>query len=78
MRILKAMGFVSIKILNDFSSISGWKYVTVDRFVSNIVNISRKRAIITNKGALFRKENIEKLGFFKKISYETIFVKLDV
>ena len=35
-------------------------------FVSNIVNISRKTAIIRNKGALFRKENIKKLGFSLK------------
>ena len=38
-------------------------------FLSNIVNISRKGAIIRNKGAFFREENIEKFGF------ETIFVK---
>ena len=43
--------------------------------VNNIVDISRKRAIIRNKGALFNREKIEKLGFFLKISYETIFVK---
>ena len=50
--------------------------VTVDRcFLSNIVNISRKRAIIRNIGAYFREENIEKFGFFLKIVYETIFVK---
>ena len=48
--------------------------VTVE-FVSNIIDISRKRAIIRNPGALFGKEKIEKLGFFLKISYRTIFVK---
>ena len=45
-------------------------------FVRSIVKISRKRAIIRNNGALFRKENIKKLGFFLKISYETIFIKI--
>ena len=44
-------------------------------FVSNTINISRKWAIIRKKEALFRKENIKKLRFFLKISYETIFVK---
>ena len=65
-------GFVWIKILNDFYNIFGWKCNYGSAFVSNIVNISRKRAIIKKNGAFFRKENIEKLGFFLKISYEII------
>ena len=69
------LGFVWIKILNDFSNIFGWKCNCRSVFVSNAINISRKRAIIRKKGALFRKENIKKLRFFLKISYETIFVK---
>ena len=44
-------------------------------FVSNIVDISRKRAIIRNMAALFRKEDIEKLGFFLEIGYKPIFEK---
>ena len=50
--------------------------LTVNRLLSVIsVDISRKSAIIRNKEALFRKEKIEKLGFFHKISYKTVFIK---
>ena len=35
-------------------------------FFSNIVKISRKRAIIRNNGALFRKENIKSWTFSLK------------
>ena len=65
------MGFLWIKILNDFSNIFGWKCNCRQTFVSNIVNISRKRAIITNKGDCLENK-ILKLRFFLKISYQSV------
>ena len=48
-------------------SISLTENVTEDRHL--------ERAIIKHRGVLFGKERNEKFGFFRKISYETIFVK---